>query len=109
MVTQPGDIVLIYREKEPVAYARVEQIIADAKPQWWQIELLFLAVPPQKATWILKEEYIDGGDFTMNGEAMHLERLPGPAGRQAPEPPPDRDSGGEGDKVVSLARRRQER
>ncbi|RJX33970.1 MAG: hypothetical protein C4525_08885 [Desulfarculus sp.] len=111
MVTRPGDIVLIHRQGEAIAFARVEQITADVKPQWWQIELLFLMVPPQSATWILRQEYIDGGEFSMGGDTMRLERLPEPAGQQAPrpEPPAGPVPGGEGDKVVSLSRRRQDK
>ena len=111
MITKPGDVVLIHRQGEPVAYARVEQIIADVKPQWWQIELKLLVVPDQPATWILKEEYIDGEEFSMGGEKMRLERLPEPKGFAGPEPEPPKkpQGGGNGDKVVSLASRREER
>lgn len=111
MVTRPGDIILIHRQGEPVAFARVEQITADVKPQWWQMELLFLMVPPQKGSWILREEYIDGGEFTMGGESMRLERLPQPAGLRSPgpEPPKSPGPGPEVDKVVDLSRRRQEK
>lgn len=112
METQTGQIVLIYRRKEPVAYARVEEILADIKPGWWQIRLLFLHPPAQEVIWILREEYIDGGEFTMGGEPMRLERLapPQPSRPLAGDPGPDPDKtepGGEGGgKVVSLSRRR---
>ena len=109
MITRSGDIVLIHRQGEPVAYARVEQITADAKPDWWHLELKLLVVPAQPATWILKEDYIDGEEFSMGGEKMRLERLPEPAGAAAPEPPQEPDGGGNGEKVVSLASRRRER
>ena len=115
METKTGDIVLIYRKKEPVAYARVEEILADIKPGWWQIRLLVLHPPAQEATWILREEYIDGGDFTMGGEPVRLERLapPQPAEPVVEEPEPladdptPEDKGG--GKVVSLSRRRNKR
>lgn len=109
MITQIGDIVLIHRQGEPVVYARVEQITADSKPHWWHIELKLLLVPAQPATWILKEEYIDGEEFSMGGEKMCLERLPEPAGMAAPKPPQEPSGGGNGEKVVSLASRRRER
>jgi len=84
------------------------------KPHWWQITLLVLQAPPAKVTWILREEYIDGGQYTMGGEPMRLERLPAPsAGVPTPEIPsgdPEDDNGGDsgagGAKVVSLTSRR---
>ncbi|ADK85300.1 conserved hypothetical protein [Desulfarculus baarsii DSM 2075] len=109
MITRNGDVVLIHHKNEPMVYARVEDIVADVKPGWWQITLLFLTVPRSTVTWILREGYIDGDEFTMNGEAMRLERLPRSEARKAPEPepsPPGAEGGGE--KVVSLAARRRD-
>lgn len=91
MITKIGDVLLIYRRKEPVAFARVEDITADVKPGWWQLHLLFLNVPPQPGTWILREEYIDGGEFTMGGEPLRLERLPGPGASRLMEEPEQED------------------
>ncbi len=107
MQTQVGDIVIIHHQDRPVAFARVEGIVADIKPGWWQIGLLLLQIPPQPVTWILREEYIDGNQFTMDGENMRIERLPPPAGLQ-PTPPPPEDPGhpGNDEKVVSLTSRR---
>ena len=113
METQIGDILLIHRQQEPVAYARVEEILADIKPGWWQIRLLVLHPPAQEATWILRKEYIDGDEFSMGGEPMRLERLAPPqpsqprSGEPEPEPEPDAGPQGQGGgKVVSLSRRR---
>ena len=82
MLTRPGDILLIHHKGKAVSYARVEHIAADVKAPWWQITLLILSLPTQKVTWILREEYIDGDEFTMGGETMRLERLAPP---QAPD------------------------
>ncbi|MCB2193134.1 MAG: hypothetical protein KQI62_16300 [Deltaproteobacteria bacterium] len=112
METRTGDILLIHRNQEPVAYARVEEILADVKPGWWQIRLLVLHPPAQEVTWILREEYIDGGDFTMGGEPMRLECLAPPQPSEPPseEPKPEPEDTAPDDKgggkVVSLARRR---
>lgn len=73
METRIGDIKLIHHNNNPVVYARVEEIIADAKPGWWQVRLLILQVPSREVTWILRDEYIDGNEFTMDGEPMVLE------------------------------------
>ncbi|CAO0820754.1 conserved hypothetical protein [Desulfarculales bacterium] len=104
MITGSGDIVLIRRKEQPVSYARVEEIVADLKAGWWQIKLLFLQVPLQHVTWILREEYIDGGEFTMGGEAMRLERLAPPGGSSPPAPAKTARTGGA--KVLSLAGRK---
>ncbi|MFZ5587488.1 MAG: hypothetical protein ACOZHQ_16330 [Thermodesulfobacteriota bacterium] len=105
MITQPGEVVLIHHGGQPAAYARVEEILADVKPGWWQIRLLVLTVPTQEITWILREEYIDGGEFTMGGVAMRLTRLEPPRPARPPEPDPPADDQG-GAKVLSLSARR---
>lgn len=110
MTTGPGDIVLIHHKGHAVTYARVEEITIDVKPGWWQVKLLFLQVPSQEVTWILREEYIDGGEFTMGGDSIHLEKLAPAAGLvRPPEPPqPSQEGGaaGGGGKVLSLAHRK---
>ncbi|MBI5522681.1 MAG: hypothetical protein HY910_08645 [Desulfarculus sp.] len=111
MTTGPGDIVLIHHKGHAVTYARVEEITTDVKPGWWQVRLLFLQVPSQEVTWILREEYIDGGEFTMGGDPIRLEKLPPAAslaGPPEPPPPPSQEGGtsGAGGKVVSLAGRK---
>ena len=83
METRVNDLLLIYHEQTPLAYARVEDISADVKPGWWQLSMLLLQLPMQQVTWILREEYIDGGGFVMGGQNMRLERLPGNARRDA--------------------------
>lgn len=111
MSTGPGDIVLIHHKGHAVTYARVEEITTDVKPGWWQVKLLFLQVPSQEVTWILREEYIDGGEFTMGGDPIRLEKLAPAAslaGPPEPSPPPSQEggTGGGGGKVVSLAGRK---
>jgi hypothetical protein len=78
METRLNDIVLIYHEKTLLSFARVEKLEEDVKRGWWRITLLLLKLPLQYVTWILREEYIDGQQFTMAGEIMRLERLPRP-------------------------------
>lgn len=67
-----GELVLIHYQDKPTLYARVEAIELDVKKDWYQLTLLLLTIPPQVVTWILREEYIDGGTFTMGGHAMRL-------------------------------------
>ncbi len=74
-MTAVNDIVLIFLEDKPVSFARVESIFPDHKKDWFQIKLLMLQVPLQVVTWILKDEYINGTQFYMNGQRMRLEKV----------------------------------
>jgi len=74
-MTAEKDLVLIYFEDKPLTFARVEKILANSKPNWYHVTLLLLQVPPQIVTWILRDIYIDGAEFTMNGKRMRLEKL----------------------------------
>lgn len=70
-----NDVVLIYLEDSPVSFARVESILPDPKKDWYQIKLLMLQIPLQVVTWILKDDYINGEDFHMNGKKMKLQTV----------------------------------
>ena len=85
-----NDIVLIHIEDQPLSFARIEGILPDAKPDWYHVRLLLLQVPLQVVTWILRDVYIDGTEFTMNGKRMRLEKVEVPEQAQQPdqnEPP----------------------
>jgi hypothetical protein len=96
-----NDIVLIYFEDHPLTYARIEQILPDAKPNWYHVRLLLLQVPLQVVTWILRDAYIDGAEFTMDGKRIRLAPLevPQPAEGSAE---PKEDVKPPGGKVISL-------
>jgi hypothetical protein len=105
-MTGEKDLVLIYFEDKPLAFARIEGIEPDHKPNWYHVRLLLLQTPVQVVTWILRDAYIDGGEFTMNGKRMRLEKVQVPEEAAAPEAPPElkapaRDPAGA--KVISLA------
>ena len=70
-----NDLVLIYMEDMPLSFARIESILADSKPDWYHVKLLLLQVPPQIVTWILRDVYINGSEFTMQGKRMRLEKV----------------------------------
>jgi hypothetical protein len=74
-MAKENDIVLIHFEDQPLGFARVEQILPDNKPDWYHVKLLMLQVPLQVVTWILRDRYIMGDEFTMNGKRMRLERV----------------------------------
>ena len=103
-----NDLVLIYFEDKPLAYARIESILPDAKKDWYHVKLLLLQVPLQVVTWILKDVYINGTEFTMNGKRMRLEKVESPAEPETSETREDKktkkeaEQNGEGAKVISL-------
>lgn len=83
-MTHEKDIVLLYFEDKPVCFARIENISEDYKKNWYHVKLFLLQVPVQVVTWILKDVYIDGEEFTMNGKRMRLERVECPDEPEAP-------------------------
>ena len=101
------DVVLIYFEDQPLAFARIEEILADSKPNWYHVRLLLLQIPLQTVTWILRDVYIDGEEFTMNGKRMRLEPVQAPEAPGPEDTRPDSEStakrpGDAGSKVISL-------
>ncbi|MCW7753185.1 hypothetical protein OOT00_04200 [Desulfobotulus sp. H1] len=76
-MTDIGDIVLIYFEDQPTSYARVDNIEADVKRDWYQLTMTLLQPPspPESITWILRDTYINGDEFTMQGKRIRLEKL----------------------------------
>jgi hypothetical protein len=77
-MTTENDIVLVYFEDNPLSFARIEQILPDNKPDWYHVKLLMFQIPLQVVTWILRDRYIEGDEFTMNGKRMRLERVVSP-------------------------------
>ncbi len=100
-MTTENDLVLIYFEGAPLVFARVEHIAPDAKPDWYHITLLMLQVPLQTVTWILKDIYINGETFTMNGKEMRLEKVEAPAEPQTDQAAEENGDAG-GDKGASI-------
>ncbi|MCF8111851.1 MAG: hypothetical protein K9J85_10225 [Desulfobacteraceae bacterium] len=96
-MTAEKDIVLIYHEDQPVVFARVEDIQPDVKKDWYHISLMLLKLPVQTVTWILKDDYINGAEFTMGGYRMRLEKIEPPEQPEAePEQNAEREESGDG-------------
>jgi hypothetical protein len=83
-----NDLVLIYLEDKPLAFARIENILPDSKKDWYHVRLLLLQIPLQVVTWILKDVYISGSEFTMGGKKMRLEKVESPADSEPSDAPP---------------------
>ncbi len=101
-----GDVVIIHIDNKPSVYARIESIEADVKPKWFQVKLLFLSIPPQEVTWILKREYIEGSPFTMKDIPIQILPL-GPPGCIKPQKP--EKSSAQVAEVISINRLRRKR
>lgn len=104
-MTSEQDVVLIHFEDKPLFFARIEEISPDVKPNWYQVRFLVLQVPLQSITWILREAYIDGVEFTMNGKRVRVEKVtetrPDTSPRSEESSPPVASIGNP--KVISLA------
>jgi len=74
-----GDIVLIHIKGQPTIYARIEAINPDVKKGWYRVTLLLLSIPTQVITWILREEYINGAPFTMDGNPIIMQQVKRPS------------------------------
>lgn len=100
-MTTLQDIVLIHYEDQPFSFARVEEILPDAKKDWYHVKLLLLQIPLQTVAWILKNSYINGEEFTMGGKRMRLERIESPVETAPETPPPSRKKEPAGDKTTA--------
>ena len=107
-----NDLVLVHIDNKPGFFARIEEIVPDVKPGWWQVKLLVLASPLQIFTWTLDESQIDGEPYTMGGTPVRLEKVVSPLEKKV-EPPEATEPGGdsvkgkrEPGKVVSLTGRK---
>lgn len=104
-MTQENDLVLIYFQDAPLCFARIEDISVDHKPGWYHVKMLLLQVPVQVVTWILRDVYIQGEPFTMDGKKMRIQRVDVPEGgeEQAQEEEPPKPSEPKTGKVISLS------
>ncbi|MDA8307147.1 MAG: hypothetical protein M0Z81_10005 [Deltaproteobacteria bacterium] len=90
-MTNIGDVVLVYMDNNPAFFAKVDEISADVKPGWFQVKLLVLQVPLLVVTWILREAYFNGEEFTMGGRPMRIEKVVAPA--EEPAEPGSEEAG----------------
>ena len=83
-MAKENDLVIIHLEDKPLAFARIEEILPDSKANWYHVKLLILQLPLQMVTWILRDSYIDGAEFTMEGKKMRMEQVVSPKDQRAP-------------------------
>jgi len=70
-----GDVVLIYYREKSAFFARIDSIEPDIKKDWFRVQLLILTIPLRTVTWILRQEYINGVPFTMEGNPVRMEAV----------------------------------
>jgi hypothetical protein len=75
LMTGEGDLVLAHIRNKPAFFARIENIDSDVKPGWFQVKMLVLQVPLVTITWILRDTYINGEEFTMGGHPVKLDKV----------------------------------
>jgi len=95
-----NDLVLVYLDRKPAFFARINDINPDVKRGWYQVELMALTVPPQTLVWILEETHLQGEEFTMGGRPMKLAEVP-----PKTPPPPDSPSPQDKGKIIPLVRK----
>jgi hypothetical protein len=83
-MTREGDLVLTHIKNKPAFFARIENIGTDIKPGWFQVKMLVLQVPLVTVTWILREAYINGDEFTMGGHPVKLVKVVVPEDNDEP-------------------------
>ena len=100
------DIVLIYSGGTPLTFARIEEISPDIKPNWYHVKLLILQMPLQPVTWILRDSYINGEEFTMDGRKVRLELIECPEIAEKPDIHEEKSQGSKKGKVILLRDRK---
>lgn len=102
-MTKENDVVIIYFENQPISFARIEDISPDIKRDWYHVKLLLLQFPLQVVNWILRDIYINGQEFTMEGKKIRLEKVVCPKETE-PDEEEQATAGKPGNqKVISLA------
>ena len=103
-----GDVVLIYFRDKPTFFARIDSIEPDIKKDWFGVQFLILTIPLRTVTWILREEYINGVPFTMEGDPVRIEAVnPLPAELDSEDRKkrvPQKGSAHQGGKVIPFAK-----
>jgi hypothetical protein len=101
-MTKENDVVLIYFEDQPISFARIEEIFPDIKKDWYHVKLLLLQFPLQVIHWILRDIYINGQEFTMEGKKIRIEKVICPEEIDHSEKEIDRPEDSGQQKVISL-------
>lgn len=103
-----GDVVLVYYRDRASFFARIESIEPDIKKGWYKVQLLILTLPIRAVTWILRESYLNGVPFTMEGNQIRIEAVKPlpiePNSNETGDEPSDKSLPGGGRKVIPFKR-----
>jgi hypothetical protein len=69
------EVSLFYDNHSPIFYIVTENIIPDKKPEWWICKFIALTAQPFRFTLILREEYLYGKEFTIDGVPKMIKPL----------------------------------
>ena len=104
-----GDVVEVYYREKLAFFARIDSITPDIKKNWFMVELLILTTPLRKVTWTLREEYINGVPFTMEGNEIRIEAINSPPiekdSGDSPEPAMKQVSSKDGRKIIPFKKK----
>ena len=70
------DLIMIYSNKLPAAFARVDRIRPDVKKGWWLVDMTVLNVPIRGMSWLVDTDHIHGAEFTLRGVPHRMEVIP---------------------------------
>lgn len=101
---EQNDIVLVHLGGKPHVFARIERIEPDVLrgDGWLRVRIMALFVPPQVATWIIREEHARGATFVMDGHELAIAKVVVDHVKR-PTKEPDGDMNDGPCEVVSLA------
>lgn len=82
-MVQENSIVLIYIQSTPKFYARIEKIDPDIKPGWYHVNIKPLYIlpnnnPAENFSWLIRDVYIQGEPFTIDGTEVQIIESPPP-------------------------------
>jgi hypothetical protein len=72
------DVCMLYINKFPTTFVRINFIWEDEKPGWWNVNLTRLGLPVESFTWKLDDNHLACEEFTMNDIPMMFQILPRP-------------------------------
>jgi len=72
------DVVLVYVNKFPGFFARIDVIAPDEKKGWYHVASTKLTIPLETFSWLLDENHLACAEFSMNGIPFQFQKVPKP-------------------------------
>ena len=74
-VIKENDVCILIVDGFPSCYVKVEVIVPDIKPDWFEVGLIELSFPPAPIIWKLQENHLNGDIIHMQGKELQLQHL----------------------------------